>query len=119
MFLMGSVLCMAWKRVHAVVSLPAPFLLASFRAVTVMRLVMHTALELSLGPGFCKLVTNMSSTARQTFRKETGRRKNPLHRMVHLSTCCVQEGSAFVNGMRPAELLVLKPTVKKEESCLV
>ena len=72
--------------------LPVTFLLHVFRAITVMRLVMHKLIMLSLDITLCIQVTNMKWAARKCHLV----RKHDV-RVFQLSTHCVQAGSSFVD----------------------
>lgn len=94
--------------------LPVTFLLPVFRAITVMRLVMHKLIMLSLDITLCIRVTNMKWAARKCHLV-----RNHDVRVFQLSTHCVQDGSAFVDQMNPAGLLALVLSDKKESlSCV-
>lgn len=72
--------------------LPVTFLLHVFRAITVMRLVMHKLIMLSLDITLGIQVTNMKWAARKWHLV-----RKPDVWVFQLSTHCVQDGRAFVD----------------------
>lgn len=80
-------------------SLPVTFLLHVFNTITVMRLVMHKLIMLSLAITLCIQVINMKWAARKCYLV----RRHDVW-VFSLSTHCVQDGRAFVKYVNPAGL---------------